>query len=249
MRNRKSWISYSSRIGRKSLSISFLIHFAGISLLVTSPWKRNDASKYEVFNVQIIDLSKIEVPRTEIPLQEREPEATPAPEKVVQIEKRSGRKNETKIQSEPPRQLPSFSAEKFRESIIARTEKNSQPPVEKKSTNNVPVKIAKIESSLIEISVSNISMTIPQWYISQLHNRIKENWRTNTLLGIRTSVVSFRINRNGRIENISLEKSSGNPSFDKLAVDAVKTTTQIPPFPTEIPNAYLDIMIDFKTEG
>jgi len=148
-----------------------------------------------------------------------------------------------------------FSAGKFRENLIAKTtntSKSATGTTSEKTTANLPVKVEQVGShtpEITNITAITPSMTIPQWYLSMVQSRIKANWRTSSMLGARTSTVSFRISRNGQIGNVNLEKSSGNANFDRSVVEAVQTTRQLPYFPEEIPDAYLDIVIDFKTEG
>jgi TonB family protein len=248
MRNRNYWAGNSggSRIGQKSFGISFLIHSAGIFLLVASPWKRPAVNTKDIFTVQIIDIPNITVPKSEIPAVEKTAAPEPATAKKTPVKKESAAKEEPA----PPRKMPVFPAEKFREALIAKTESTEKPETEKRTASNLPVKIEKLESAAIEISTASAAnLTVPQWYLSMVRSRIKANWRVNVMLGARTSIVSFRLNRNGLIENVNLEKSSGSVNFDRTAVDAVRTAGQMPYFPNEIPGAYLDIIIDFKTEG
>ncbi|MBN1445011.1 MAG: TonB family protein [Candidatus Omnitrophica bacterium] len=223
-----------------------MIHTAGIFLLVASPWKRPSADIQDIFTVQIVDIPNIAVPKPEIPAEEKAVPPKPAPVQKPTVKKEPAAKEEPP----PPREIPAFPAEKFRESLIAKTEKTGKDEPEKKTAASLPVKIEKLESSAIEITtLSAAKLTVPQWYLSMVRSRIKANWRVNAMLGARTSIVSFRLNKNGLIENVNLEKSSGNVSFDRSAVDAVRTAGQMPYFPDEIPGTHLDIIIDFKTEG
>ncbi len=245
-RNYRTGNTGASRIGRKSFGISFLIHSAGIFLLVASPWKKPAANTKDIFTVQIVDIPNIAIPKPEIPAEKKTAPVQPAHKANIPVKKEPAVKKETP----PPREIPVFSAEKFRETLITKTENTGKPEPEKRTASNLPVKIEKLESSAIEIATASAAnLTVPQWYLSMVRSRIKANWRINTMLGARTSIVSFRLNRNGLIENVNLEKSSGSVNFDRSAVDAVKTAGQMPYFPDEIPGTYLDIIIDFKTEG
>jgi len=119
--------------------------------------------------------------------------------------------------------------------------------LEEKIKEKYPVKIEKADREMTEISISSL-MSIPDWYLSSIHKKIKENWRIDNIFGERTAIVSFRVYRDGRIEDISLEKSSGDTRFDRSVLEAVISTRQAPPFPAEITHNYLDIIIDFKTD-
>lgn len=248
MQNRRDRTGDTDGIRKKSLSISFLIHCTGIFVLFASPWNRHSATTYEIFSIQVIDIPKMEIPK-EPPA----PAEKPQPQKpVVREEVKPALKPEAPAEkpvTRPAPKIPDFSAEKFRETLSAKIEKPRQERTVQKTPETAPVKIEKIESSIAEVNIAPLNLTVPQWYILLVQSRIKENWRTYNILGMRTTTVSFRIYRNGRIENVILEKSSGNTGFDRSVIDAVRATKELPHFPQEISDAHLDIVIEFKTEG
>ena len=242
------------RIRRRSLGISFLMHCAGIFVLFASPWNRTSKAAYEIFPVQVIDIPEMELPKEPPPPSEK-PETKP----VLQEKTAPAPKTKSAVKTEQPAvrpapRVPAFSADKYREALTAKMGKSSReiPAANTSETSpakTMPLKVEKIESSVTEVNTPSLNLTVPQWYILTVQSRIKANWRTHNILGSRTTTVSFRIYRNGRIDNIALEKSSGNTGFDKSVVDSVRATQDLPPFPREIPDVYLDIVIDFKTEG
>jgi len=229
----------------------------GISLLFISPMQKQTTTN-EIFTVHIIDIPKIPAPQVvSTPLEK--PSKLPT-EPMPKTERRTEKEKDTAVkgkmiekQETVQKEVPTFSAEKFRESLIAKTEipPSVEKPSARKTTETASVKVEKIERGPTDITEINISslMSIPDYYLSSLHKKIKENWKTDNIIGERTAIVSFRIYRDGRIENISLEKSSGNTRFDRSVLEAVIATKQVPPFPAEITHNYLDIIIDFKTEG
>lgn len=255
MQNRNHRAGYTGGIRKKSFGISFLIHSAGIFLLVVSPWKKPSLVTQDIFTVQIIELPKMETAKIEMPEGEKLMIPKPAAEKQITVREKPPMEEQKAVKKEAPRERPSFSAGKFRENLIAKTtntSKSATGTTSEKTTANLPVKVEQVGShtpEITNITAITPSMTIPQWYLSMVQSRIKANWRTSSMLGARTSTVSFRISRNGQIGNVNLEKSSGNANFDRSVVEAVQTTRQLPYFPEEIPDAYLDIVIDFKTEG
>jgi TonB family protein len=241
MQNRRDRTSDTNRIKGKSLSISFFIHCVGIIVLFTSPWDRTSATTYEVFTVQVIDIPEMEIPKEFLPKIEKQETIPIVPRKV---------KHSVKPGTSSAERTPAFSAEKFREKLSAKIEVSQQKEADNnKNYEKNPVKIEKIESPPTEVNITSLNLTVPQWYISLVQSRIKKNWETYNILGSRSTTVSFRIFRDGRIDNIALEKSSGNSRFDRSVINAVKETKNLPHFPVEIPEAHLDIVIDFKTEG
>lgn len=236
------------KISKKSTGISLILHIAGVSFLFVSPLQKQTSTK-EIFTVHIIDIPKISAPSSTVPAPEKLP-AEPVKKPERETEKKI--QKEKTIKEPPARETPSFSAEKFKESLIAKagiSRPTDRKTIEKRDTL-IPdsVKIEKIERELPEITISSL-MSIPDWYLSTIHSRIKENWKTDNIIGERTAIVSFRVYRDGRIENIALEKSSGNTRFDRSVLEAVISTKKLPPFPVEITYNYLDVIIDFKMEG
>lgn len=61
-----------------------------------------------------------------------------------------------------------------------------------------------------------------------------------------TAVVGFRLERNGRISNITVEQSSGNEHYDEAATQAVQKAVPLPPFPPDLPNKYFDAYYTFS---
>jgi len=250
-RNIRTGYTGRSSIEKRSTGISLFIHIAGISFLLISPVKKQ-AITPEIFTVHIIDIPALSTPQVVSPPAEPEKPTVEKPkiEKRGKDESIPATKQKNIEPQEPPRkEIPTFSAAKFRESLIAKT--NIPQTLENKTSiqkiQEYP-KIEKADREMAEISISSL-MSIPDWYLSSIHKKIKENWRIDNILGERTAIVSFRVYRDGRIENISLEKSSGNTRFDRSVLEAVISTRQAPPFPAEITHNYLDIIIDFKTEG
>ncbi len=72
-------------------------------------------------------------------------------------------------------------------------------------------------------------------YISMVVNKIQQHWifpetGDKDLL----AVISIRIARDGRITVDKIEKSSGNPLFDRSALRAINSASPLPPPPEEI---------------
>jgi TolA protein len=72
-------------------------------------------------------------------------------------------------------------------------------------------------------------------YIAMVVNKIQQHWifpetGDKDLL----AVISIRIARDGRITVDKIEKSSGNPLFDRSALRAINSASPLPPPPQEI---------------
>ena len=85
------------------------------------------------------------------------------------------------------------------------------------------------------------------YFLSAIERRVSENWYTAPAKsgnGL-TCVVYFRLLRNGSVQDIGVEKSSGNDFFDRSAVRAVKSASPFPPLPRGFQDEFLGIHFTF----
>ena len=78
---------------------------------------------------------------------------------------------------------------------------------------------------------------VDSWYVRQVEQRIGQNWLQTSLgqLGRRVdAVATFTVQRDGRITDIRLEKSSGVSSVDLAVQRAIQASTPLPPLPYEL---------------
>jgi TonB family protein len=82
-------------------------------------------------------------------------------------------------------------------------------------------------------------------YMVTMVTRIKGNWQQNqNVSGL--AIIKFTIARDGRLQNIELERSSGFPIADLAAQRAVLVTSQLPPLPAAYPNPTLTVHLNFQ---
>lgn len=86
-------------------------------------------------------------------------------------------------------------------------------------------------------------------YLARVQARIAGFW-TSPPVDISgramTAVVGFRLERDGRISNVTVEQSSGNEHYDQAAAQAVQKAVPLPPFPPDLPNMYFDAHYTFS---
>jgi TonB family protein len=63
-----------------------------------------------------------------------------------------------------------------------------------------------------------------------------------------TALVSFRIDRAGRIGGVSLKEGSGSARFDKSALTAVQSLGQVSALPEQYVEETLDVIIRFQNQ-
>ncbi|HOJ30733.1 MAG TPA: energy transducer TonB [bacterium] len=91
---------------------------------------------------------------------------------------------------------------------------------------------------------------IPLEYLENIKLMLQRKWKPPKGKNYSsTSVVSFKIKKNGTVEEIMIEKSSGFKEFDESAIKAVKETTGIPPLPGTYKPEYLEIAVKFNVRG
>ena len=232
MQNRESWTGYESKVRKKSFFLSLTIHFIGITFLTVSSININH--KNEVFVVQLLNIPSV-------------PEVK---EKVLEKPKFNKKKIKKKVEKEKIKQeeIPSFNIDKYRNKLLSKIEIESSKLAKNEKVNIGKINIPSLHSTSLSLKNVKFLTDIPSWYISLLKSRIEENWKFKNIIGELSALISFRIYRSGKITNLKIEKSSGYSAFDRSAVLAVKSTKDIPPFPEEIKQSYLDVMIEFKKE-
>lgn len=93
----------------------------------------------------------------------------------------------------------------------------------------------------IKTSKSNIS-----GYTVKLKTRLSQNYNAPVAQNAGTAVVSFKINKSGSLDGVTLLQSSGNKAVDTAAVDAVRKTAPFEALPDEFDKDSLNIQINFN---
>ncbi|MEW5807705.1 MAG: TonB family protein [Acidobacteriota bacterium] len=92
------------------------------------------------------------------------------------------------------------------------------------------------------------------WYRATVISKLKENWVKPVIpLNGRTSLlctITFQIMRDGRVEDIVVESSSGLFSLDRSALRAVQDSSPFPPLPYQFgqPSLKAKFIFDLKPE-
>ena len=230
MQNRESWSCYESKVKKKSFFLSLTIHFIGITFLTVSSININH--KNEVFVVHLVNIPQIPEIRKEI---------------FVEKHKKISKKKVKKLKMRENVQT-SFNVDEYKNKLLSKIVVERSKLEKNKKVDIEEINIPSLHSSSLKLKNVKFLTDIPTWYISLLKSRIEENWKFKNIIGELSALISFRIYRSGKITNLKIEKSSGYSAFDRSAVLAVKSTKDIPPFPEEIKQSYLDVMIEFKKE-
>ena len=135
----------------------------------------------------------------------------------------------------------------------------SRPPVapaQTKSTNPTPAQTAaapppaplgKAGGSPQGKGPITVEVDFPySWYFAAIHRKISERWDDKALPGQQPLVV-FEIGRDGQVNmsTIGVEKSSGNPLYDRAAVRAIQEANPFPPLPDDFKRPLLRVHLNF----
>ena len=82
-------------------------------------------------------------------------------------------------------------------------------------------------------------------YLMLMIDRIRTNWNQQAEVAGQ-AIVKFTIQRDGRLSDIALEKSSGYTALDLNAQRAVLTTRQLPALPAAFTNPTLTVHLNFQ---
>jgi TonB family protein len=87
------------------------------------------------------------------------------------------------------------------------------------------------------------------WYGNMLHDRFYSEWvqPTSVVHSAKLSVLlRIRIQKDGRISDYSIAKSSGNPVVDDSVTAAAGRVKQVDPLPSGLGDDYYDVNINFE---
>ncbi len=115
--------------------------------------------------------------------------------------------------------------------------------VEVKKLYNKYKKIASENIKKIEKQDEN--PPIFQDYISDIQQKIKENWNPVKTNESKKVILLFKVYKDGKVTDIKVKKSSGNKEMDNSAIDAVLESSPLPPLPKDCEFDDVDILFNF----
>ena len=85
------------------------------------------------------------------------------------------------------------------------------------------------------------------YYLAAIERKVSQNWFSGVSSGAEglSCLVFFRLRRDGRVEDVRVEQSSGNTYFDRSAMRAVRSAAPFPPLPRAFTDNYLGIHFTF----
>jgi TonB family protein len=132
------------------------------------------------------------------------------------------------------------------------TRKGSEtPPVAKPAPAPAPAPVGGVTTAEVPLGGTGVTgleggdfpYTL---YIQSMHRRIGTNWFRPQVASGTLAVIYFRILRDGTIGEVKVETSSGNGTFDRAALSAVRSSTPLNPLPFAYDGNYLGVHLTFR---
>lgn len=89
------------------------------------------------------------------------------------------------------------------------------------------------------------------WYLQIIERKANENWTTHGIIisGKKADpVVRFNILKNGKVDGLELERSSGNTALDESALAAITRASPFPQLPPDYESGHLTVHFSFTYE-
>lgn len=155
---------------------------------------------------------------------------------------------------EPPKVTPAKPVEKNTVPLSPfgrSTKKGSESPETKPKPETAPP--APVTSTAPVVPVGGTGVTGLEGgdfpftlYIAGMQKAISRNWYRPQVGGDLTVVVRFRILRDGTITESVVTQSSGNATFDRQALSAVRSSNPLNPLPFAYNGTYLGVDLTFR---
>jgi TonB family protein len=128
---------------------------------------------------------------------------------------------------------------------IPKEVKPSEVPVKPAAQQEARVPMVKTPETALKIS--GTAGSNPYW--ARVQSIISSQWEPPPIdmAGqTYTMIVKFRLQRDGSIEDVVVQQSSGNASFDMAGQRAVQQSQFLPAFPADMIGGYEDIELEFR---
>ena len=167
------------------------------------------------------------------------PPEEPEPEPIPEPETKPIPEEETK--PAPKKIIKRIKPEKLPESNLKKRLKERLSKVKTTSARQ-PVTRSRVSTGNQQSSYS--------WYNTFIQSKMYNLWKRPTRDAVKkdtaTTLISFRVYRDGHIESIRLKESSGSKIMDDSALQAVRAADPLPPLPEGFKVRYEDLAILFE---
>ena len=242
---------------KRMLTISLAVHLAVGTLLMFLAWMGERRIEGSIYTVNLItpapEIKRVDPQPKIVPA----PKITPLPAKTVVPKKVVRRppvhlskldREVAKLQAAHQKQIPPPGPPKpaLQPDASVPSPENHTPPQE-------PAKPIPQEQAAVHPPVATATMAGPPFkypfYQQQIETKIGQLWSPPPLeVGSKgeETIVSFQLNRSGRIKDVKVEQSSGNSFYDQAALRAIYEADPLPPWPEGLHTDSLRIYFRFE---
>jgi TonB family protein len=218
--------------------LSAIIHFVLITtVLISVPSSSRHLTFGPVYSVQLVGPDIVSARNSSL-MQDILQPSEPASSTVL--------KKEVSGLSPAPTKKEETSKLNVEKAVSAIKQKDLNQQHEASSTSSKTDTFASVKGKIPQIELNSQKNE----YIAIVSSRIKGNWKLPSTLMPKDNIetiIDVKISRNGVLEYIAFEKSSGNRYFDDSALKAVKKSSPFPPFPSFIIDSYIEIGVRFHS--
>ena len=130
--------------------------------------------------------------------------------------------------------------------LLAAAPKTEAPATDENAAPDPVAKAAAPDTGGSAITAEFPNFPYP-WYITQVRAALWNEWSSRMpRAGAISTVVGFKILRNGKIEAAKVDKSSGNKLFDFAALSSAEQASPFPPLPSDYKESTLAVHVEFK---
>ncbi|HEX8616915.1 MAG TPA: TonB family protein [Thermoanaerobaculia bacterium] len=242
--------------------ISALLHGGLSALLVFGAMRATTPKPVGLVNIQFVPISAPATP-ARTASKPRPAAAKPLEPKPLEPQPAEPKPEEPKPRIEEPKPVAEQPPAKADKNTVPlspfgqSTKKGSETPAAAKPAPAPPAAPATVPglpgtttadipvggSGVTGLEGGNFPYTI---YITGMQRRIGSNWFRPQIASGATAVVYFRIQRDGTISDAKIETTSGNGTFDRAALSAVRSSSPLTRLPADYVGTYLGVHLTFR---
>ena len=224
---------------KKALLISTFLHIILFIFSSLDIFFRPRIVKWSVSPIELIDVRPKEVKK-----------------KIPKIIKKKVIKKEIVKKKENKKEIP-LKTKKISNITKSKTPKGTsvvkkRPKNLNEKSNTTPEKLSKKSSLNPEAISSPVSIKVQEfpfnYYLEIIKNKITKNWYPQKGIGEAEIVVFFKILKDGKIRDMSIEDSSDISFLDRSALRAIANSEPFPPLPPAFGKDYLGVHLTFKVK-
>jgi protein TonB len=211
---------------RWSFGVALFLHvFAVGTLLLVAGSRDRQQLPREYAPVMLVPAARLGVGQREEPRAQPTPAAgKPKPAAAALPSPSRASNSKPSLPQEAPARQPDVQKEAAQEPLLPQTSPASQPLGQPQGVSSgVAFGSASVQFDQLDFTYG--------YYVDQMLALISAHWVRPPVGSGVEAVVSFRIDRTGRVSDLRITRSSGINSFDLAALRAVQSASPLPPLP------------------